>query len=183
MRILEVSHRQPVPMLDLADRQPTNIRPVVSRRIRFVPVVGILLAAMALFGASFASAAQARVLVANCGTTGYSSVEPDYWSAGCTSGSPTIEPIEWLRYGHRLAVGSGTALVQNCGCAYPTATAEYPAGVVLSHPKSCRDSPRRKFFSKARLKITYPEGNPFGESPGDHYSTFHVPRGHCEPAP
>lgn len=43
--------------------------------------------------------------------------------------------------------------------------------------------PRRKFFSEARLTITYPEGNPFGESAGDHRGTFRVPRGKCVPAP
>lgn len=179
--------------LQRVDSQSCTAGPLVSgqaethlvglRPFRLLPVGVVLLAAMALFSASFASAARARVLVANCGTTGYSSVEPGYWSAGCTSGSPTIEPIEWLRYGHRLAVGSGMDLVQDCGCAYPTTTAEYPARVVLSHPKSCLGSPRRKFFSKARLRITYPEGNPFGESPGDHYSTFHIPRGQCMQAP
>jgi hypothetical protein len=124
----------------------------------------------------------ARVLVANCGTTGYSSVKPDYWSAGCTAGSPTLEPIEWVRYGSRVAVGTGTAIVQDCGCADPTATARYPGRVVLSRPRACRGNPRRRFFSKARVTVTYPEGNPFGESPGDHSGVFHVPRGKCTPS-
>jgi hypothetical protein len=129
------------------------------------------------------AAARSNVLVANCGSTGYLSFKPSYWSAGCTAGSPTVEPIEWVRYGGREAVGTGTAPLQDCGCAYPTVTARYPARVVLTKPRRCKTGPRVRFFSKARLTITYPEGNPFGEPAGEQSSSWHVPGGRCEFAP
>ncbi|HKF83602.1 MAG TPA: hypothetical protein VKB23_11645 [Solirubrobacterales bacterium] len=136
-----------------------------------------------LVGGAGQAVAGRSVLVANCGSLGYLSFEPTYWSAGCTAGSPTIEEIDWVEYGGRKAYGTGTAPVQDCGCADPSASASYPARVVLTKPRRCRTGRRARYFSKARLTVTYPEGNPFGEQPGDLSSSWHVPGGRCEYAP
>jgi hypothetical protein len=150
--------------------------------VALVTVFTVLAAASAARSPEIA-AARGSVLVANCGSTGYLAYKPDYWSAGCTSGSPTIESLDWVRYGGRKAIATGTALVQDCGCYDPSATASYPANVVLSKPRRCTTGRGARYFSKARLTISFPEGNPFGEPAGDRPSTWHVPGGRCEFAP
>jgi hypothetical protein len=129
------------------------------------------------------AAAQRAVLVADCGSLGYLSYKPDSWSAGCTSGSPSIEAIQWVRYGGSKAFGTGTSLVQDCGCYDPSVTARYPARIVLTKPRRCRSGRGAWYFSKVRLTVTYPEGNPFGEPAGDQASGWHPPGGRCEFAP
>jgi|GEM_PF-3206039 len=151
--------------------------------LRRLTACAVLLAVGLAVSGAMPAAAQRSVLVANCGSLGYLSYKPDYWSAGCTSGSPTIEAIEWVRYGGHRAFGTGTALVQDCGCYDPTDTARYPARIVLTKPRRCRTGRSGWYFSKARLTVTYPEGNPFGEPAGDQSSNWHVPGGPCEFAP
>jgi hypothetical protein len=140
----------------------------------------VILVALILLGPPPSPAvARGRIFVANCGVPGFLEVKPDLWSAGCTSGSPSIESLRWLRYGARGAVAEGVALVQNCGCYDPTEVARYPARIVLSRLGRCPDHRRWRYFFAARLTITYPEGNPFGEPAGNVTATFHPLRGEC----
>lgn len=150
--------------------------------MRLTLAVQVVLLSAVLF-AGTASAAGARTLVANCGGLGYLAQRPEYWSAGCTAGSPTIIPIEWTAYGRRTATGQGQALVQDCGCATPTYTESYSATVVLSKPKHCHAGPRLKYLSKANITIAYSPENLFGVAAGESSQIFKTLAGTCARSP
>lgn len=151
-------------------------RPATRRRKRATLVC--LMTATALL--SFATSASAsRPLVANCGSLGFLTFKPHYWSAGCTSGSPTLNHLKWSRYIGRHASAKGTAVVLDCGCYDPTYVRRYPGSLRLSRPKRCREGIHVRYFSRVVLTIDYPRGNPFGKKPGKDSEIFHAPPGEC----
>lgn len=139
----------------------------------------ILAAACATFGAA-ASAAGAVTYVANCDVAGYLAYKPDYWSAGCTGGSPRIQPIRWRTWGSGLAIATGTAQLRGpCGdqpC-YKADMYRAEGKLRLSRPRTCTSDAGAtlRYFSRARWSIRYRKGNPFGEKPGWRTTTFTVP--------
>lgn len=127
------------------------------------------------------SAASADVTyAANCGVTGYLEYKPDYWSAGCTGGSPTIRPIHWRVWKGSAATSGGTALLREpCGdqpC-YKAGVYRAKGKLGLSRPRTCvsDDGETYRYFSRARWSIRYRPGNPFHERPGWRSLTFKVP--------
>jgi hypothetical protein len=149
---------------------------------RGVAVLAVAAIALAALTAPHDATARGRTFVPNCGGVEFLEVEPTYWSYGCTSGSPLVKPLRWVRYGNRRAVARGKAIVQDCGCSDPTAVRRYPARLVLSAPRHCPNQDSWSYFSKARLTITYPSGNPFGVPAGAHHDTFTAQPGSCEKA-
>lgn len=153
---------------------------VKRRRTRWAALIGCLLS-VAVFApaATPAAGARTRTFVAGCGNLGFLEIEPDLWSDGCTSGTPTVESLDWLSYRPHRAVATGVALVQNCGCYDPTEFARYPGRLVLTRPRRCADHRGWRYFFAVRLTITYPEDNPFGKPAGKVTQTFHPSPGDC----
>lgn len=161
-------------------RFPAAIAKPIGFRSGKASFLILVIAVITTLSAPGDAGARGHTLVANCGGVEFLEIEPDYWSYGCTSGSPIVKPLRWVRYGNRRAVARGKAIVQDCGCYDPTAVRRYPARLVLTAPRRCPNEGAWRYFAKARLRITYPRGNPFAEPPGAHYDTFLTSRGSCE---
>jgi hypothetical protein len=151
------------------------------RRRRLVALIYCLLSVALISQAATPAAvgARPRTFVAGCGNLESLEIEPELWSYGCTSGTPTIESLDWLSYRSHRAVATGVALVQNCGCYDPTEFARYPGRLVLTRPRRCADHRGWRYFFAVRLTITYPDDNPFGKPAGKVTQTFHPWPGEC----
>jgi hypothetical protein len=149
------------------------------------PLLAVVLLALAIavLATPTGAAARARTFVAGCDNPGFLEIRPDYWSDGCTAGTPYVKSLHWSLYGPRRAVADGTAIVQNCGCSEPTAVGRYPARLTFTRPHRCPDGSGRRYFAKVRLTVIYPTDNPFGEPAGPIRQGFSSFDGKCAPAP
>lgn len=155
--------------------------PVHRHAKRLMMAIGLLAIIGGVTASAVSAGSRSHVLAANCGTVGFLSYKPRYWSAGCTAGSPEVAPAKWTLWTRRNARAVGKAGVQNCvpSCAEPSLRARYRSKVKLYRPKHCASGLNRLYFSRARYAVHYPSGNPFGKAPGWHDDRLRIYNGDC----
>jgi hypothetical protein len=110
------------------------------------------------------AAAQARVLLGDCGGTGYGGrSEPRRWDYGCT-GVWDLFAAKWRRWGRPVARATGKTMLNTCdpSCAEGTVY-RYRARVKVWRIRRCEDSDGNvdRYYTRLRLRYRVPAGDPF----------------------
>jgi hypothetical protein len=134
----------------------------------------------------FSGLASARVLLPDCGSSGYGGrEEPSRWDYGCT-GVLDLLSADWSRWGHRAARARGRTSVDDCdpNCAEGRVY-YYRARATASRIRKCRgehDRPGR-FYTRLRLRYTVPnDRRPSSLRAGKHRRTFRLKCPHADTA-
>jgi hypothetical protein len=136
-----------------------------------------LVAALAVLFVSAPASAHAAVFLPNCGNSAYGGrVEPPRWDAGCT-GQWELVRARWSGWGRVVAIGRGFTQASDCDpdCASGTQY-EYRSRLRVSRIRTCkgRSGKYRRFYTRATLRFTVPDGDASGISEGVHRVPFRL---------